>query len=91
MISDAKGPVRRAEQQLQRLHPGENAVEDAVEWARGILAESGHDPAAAPLRALRRLRREDRRLHLATARYLVERAAGRVPSTERRDPPPHLH
>lgn len=90
MISDAKGPVRRAEHQLKRLHPGENAVEDAVQWAREILAEGGPDPATAPLRAMHRLRKEDRRLRLITARYLVERAAGRAPSTEPRNPPPYL-
>lgn len=90
MISDPRGPVRRAEQQLMRLHPGESGVEDAVEWARGVLAECGLDPATAPLRAMLRLRRQDRRLRLVTARYLVERAAGRTPSSEPRSVPPHL-
>lgn len=90
MIDGARGPVRAAEAQLRRLHPGEDGVDAAVAWARGVLDQHGLDPAETPLRALRRLRREDRRLRLVTARYLVERAAGRDPSARHRPRSPFL-
>ncbi|MFC0293558.1 hypothetical protein [Brachybacterium muris] len=46
-------------------------------WARGVLMERGIDPSAHPVRALRALRKADRRLSLGSARYLADAAAGR--------------
>lgn len=90
MIGGETDPVGRAEEELRRLFPGRNGLDDAVAWAREVLAEAGLDPAAAPLRSVRRLRRMNRRLGLVAARYLTDAAAGRRQERAPRSPNPYL-
>lgn len=90
MIGGVTDPVGQAQEELRRLFPGKNGHDDAVAWARDVLAEAGLDPASAPLRSVRRLRRENRRLGLVAARYLADTAAGRRPKHAPRPFNPHL-
>lgn len=77
MIGGATDPAIRAEQQIKSLFAGDEVIAGAVNWAHGVLTERGIDPAENPVRALRALRRADRRLSLVSARYLADAAAGR--------------
>ncbi|EYT48550.1 hypothetical protein M3C58_11995 [Brachybacterium muris] len=77
MIGGATNPVGRAEQEIKSLFAGDDVIAGAVDWARGVLMERGIDPSAHPVRALRALRKADRRLSLGSARYLADAAAGR--------------
>lgn len=79
MIGGAADPVGRAEQEIKALFAGDDVIADAADWARGVLMERGIDPSAHPMRAARALRRADRRLGHASARYLADAAAGRPP------------
>ncbi|ASK66897.1 hypothetical protein CFK39_15020 [Brachybacterium avium] len=88
MIGSAKSPVERAEKQLLRLFPDDPDLLVATAWATETLRSQELDPSASPLRSLRALRRADRRLGAAAARYLVEAAAGRPPVSRRRPAPP---
>lgn len=90
MIRGGSDPVRRAQKQLNRLYSGDDVEQQGRIWATEVLRARGLDPAAAPLRSLRALRREDRRLGLVTARYLVELAAGRTPVPHTGRENPHL-
>jgi hypothetical protein len=45
---------------------------EAVAWARGVLAEQGIDPAAAPVDAVRAVRNAEPELGLKASRYLVD-------------------
>lgn len=89
MIGGATDPVARAEQEIKSLFAGDEMIAAAVDWARGVLMERGIDPSAHPVRALRALRRADRRLSLVSARYLADAAAGR-PSRRTRARSPYL-
>lgn len=91
MISSSQGPVERAEKQLHRLFPDDPDLAGARAWAAETLRSEALDPSASPLRSLRALRRADRRLGGVSARYLVETAAGRNPSSRRRPLPPITH
>ncbi|MCT1776509.1 hypothetical protein [Brachybacterium sp. p3-SID957] len=77
MIGGAADPAARAEQEIKALFAGDDVIAHAVDWARGVLMDKGVDPSAHPLRAIRALRRADRRLGVVPARYLVDAAAGR--------------
>ncbi len=90
MIGGETDPVGRALEELRRLFPGTNGIEDAVAWAREVLAEAGLDPASAPVRSVRRLRRMNRRLGLLAARYLTDAAAERTQERAPRPLNPHL-
>ena len=61
----------------EAVHDLLRAEHYAVDWARDVLMERGIDPSAHPVRALRALRRADRRLSLVSARYLADATAGR--------------
>lgn len=91
MIGSSQSPVERAQKQLHRLFPGDPDLAAATAWAAETLRNGSLDPAASPLRSLRALRRADRRLGAAAARYLVEAAAGRSPGPRRRSVPPEVH
>ncbi|MGO1259021.1 MAG: hypothetical protein ACTMII_08725 [Brachybacterium sp.] len=90
MIGGVADPAGRAQEELHRLFPGENGLEEAVAWARDVLDEAGLDPAVAPLRSVRLLRRANRSLGLLTARYLTDAAAGRRQKRAARPVNPHL-
>lgn len=90
VIRSSTDPVRHAQKQLSRLYAGDDAEQQARSWALGVLEGKGLDPARAPLRSLRALRRQDRRLGAVTARYLVDLAAGRSPSPRSGRDNPHL-
>lgn len=90
VIRSSTDPVRHAQKQLRGLYTGDDAEQRARSWAVEILQVRGLDPAKAPLRSLRALRRGDRRLGLVTARYLVDLAAGRSPSPRSGGEDPHL-
>lgn len=90
MIGGVADPVGQAQDELSRLFPGTDGPEEAVAWARGVLAGEGLDPAAAPLRSVRLLRRTNRRLGLVAARYLTDAAAGRKQERVSRPLNPHL-
>lgn len=79
MIRSSENPVQHAQRILRRLFPEDPELTEAIAWARQELREAQLDPATAPLRSLRVLRRADRRLTFAAARYLVDAAAGRAP------------
>lgn len=81
MIGGDKDLAAQARGELERLFDGADGVEGAQAWAGGVLEREDIDPAAAPLRALRALRREDSRLGRVAARYLVETLAGRGSQT----------
>lgn len=87
MIGAGVDPVDRAEQEIKALFAGDDVIGRAVDWARDVLMEKGIDPSAHPLRAVRALRREDRRLGLASARYLADAAGGRPPRRGRKRSP----
>lgn len=89
VIGGATDPVGRAEQEIKSLFAGDDVVAGAVDWARGVLTERGIDPSANPVRALRALRKADRRLSRGSARYLADAAAGR-PQRRSRDRSPIL-
>ena len=72
MIGGASDPAVRAEQEIKALFAGDDVIAHAVDWARDVLMDKGIDPSAHPLRAIRALRRADRRLGLVPARYLVD-------------------
>jgi hypothetical protein len=80
MIGSSRTPGARARQQIAQLFDGPEGEERATEWARGVLAQDGLEARRTPLRALRALRRAERRLSPVTARYLVEAVAGRSES-----------
>lgn len=88
MIGDGADPVGRAEREVRGLFADEHALDRAIQWAKDVLAEDGLDPSAQQLRAMRSLRRADRRLSLVSARYLVNASSGRVNPrpTSRRNP-----
>ncbi|MGP9746312.1 hypothetical protein [Brachybacterium sp. AOP29-B2-41] len=90
MIGGVADPVGRAQEELCRLFPGKDGLEDAVVWARDVLADAGLDPAVAPLRCVRRLRRTNRSLGLLAARYLTDAVAGRRQDRASRPLNPHL-
>ena len=90
VIRSSTDPVRHAQKQLSRLYAGDDAEQQARSWALGVLEGKGLDPARAPLRSLRALRRQDRRLGAVTARYLVDLAAGRSPSPRSGPDNPHV-
>lgn len=77
MIGDGADPVGRAEREVRGLFADGGALDRGVVWARKVLDRDGIDPAAQQLRAMRSLRRADRRLSLVAARYLVNAASGR--------------
>lgn len=91
MIGSSRSPVDRAQKQLHRLFPDDPDLTGATAWAAETLRHEALDPSASPLRSLRALRRADRRLGAVPARYLVEAAAGRTPSSRRRAVPPNAH
>ena len=76
MIRSRRSPSDRARAQLEQLFSGPEGPEHATAWARAVLDEAGFDASRTPLRALRALRRADRRLSPIAARYLVDAVAG---------------
>lgn len=90
MIGGVADPVGRAQEELRRLFPGKDGLKDAVAWARDVLAEAGLDPAAAPLRSVRLLRRTHRSLGLLAARYLTDAVAERRQERASRPLNPHV-
>lgn len=84
MISSNRDPLQRAEQEVRGLFAEDSALQDGIDWARGVLSAAGIDPASQQLRAIRALRESDKRLSLIAARYLVDSAAGRTPGTRRK-------
>lgn len=76
MISNQVDPVARARWEVLGLFADDGAAQRATAWARGVLENASVDPAAQQLRALRALRRADRRLSLSAARYLLSLARG---------------
>lgn len=91
MISRDETVEATARRRLARLFPGDPECASAVAWAKEVLGEAGLDPSKAPLRSMRSLRRAERRLDLLSARYLVERAAGRPRRGPRGPRNPLLH
>lgn len=79
MIIGDMDPSARAEREVRGLFADDGALDRAVDWARTVLAEAGIDPVAQQLRAMRALRRAERRLSLVGARYLVSAVTGDPP------------
>lgn len=79
MIGGVRRPSDHAVIKLETLFAEDGGVEGGIEWARTTLAAEGMDAKRRPLRAVRRLRRTDRRLSMIAARYLVDAVAGRYP------------
>ena len=71
MIGQQVDPLGRARREVLGLFADEGASQRATAWARGILAAEGIDPRAQQLQAIRALRRAERGLGLAAARYLL--------------------
>lgn len=84
MIDAGITPVGLAEREISRLFADRGGREAAGTWAREVLAAAELDPRRKPLRSVRVLRRAERRLSPIGARYLVEVAAGRIPSRSTR-------
>lgn len=89
MLSRQVDPTVRAEREVRGLFADEGALERGVAWARAVLEEAELDASMQQLRALRALRRADRRLSLVAARYLVDRVGG-SPAPRARDRSPLL-
>lgn len=91
MISRDETLEETALRRLARLFPDDPECAGAVAWAREVLVAAGLNPSRAPLRSMRSLRRAERRLDLVSARYLVQRAAGRPGRGPRGPRSPLLH
>lgn len=87
MIIGDMDPSARAEREVRGLFADEAALERAVDWARTVLSEAGVDASSQQLRAMRELRRVERRLSLVGARYLVSAVTGRPPQRPGRRSP----
>lgn len=79
MISRRISFIQDAENQIRVLFADDEVIDRGVEWAQSVLETADVDPSRRPGRAARVLRAHEPSLTRATARYLVERAAGRVP------------
>lgn len=90
MMIGGGNPAARAEREIRARFAEDDALERGVDWAREVLSRAGADPGRRPLRSVRVLRREDPRLSLVAARYLVDAAAGRPPRRGARRLNPHL-
>lgn len=76
MISNQVDPLGRARWEVLGLFADDDAARRATTWAREVLESASVDPSGQQLRALRALRRADRRLSLPAARYLLTMARG---------------
>ena len=84
MIGPQVDQVGRARREVLGLFADDGAEERATRWAREVLETAAIDPAAQQLRALRALRRADRRLSLPATRYLLTLARGESDDGQRR-------
>ncbi|RCS78586.1 hypothetical protein CIK70_09880 [Brachybacterium alimentarium] len=82
MIGGVRRPNDHAVIELETLFAENGGVGGGIEWARTTLAAEGMDAKRRPLRAVRRLRRTERRLSIIAARYLVDAVAGRHPGEQ---------
>lgn len=84
MIGGVRRPSDHAVIELETLFAENGGVGGGIEWARTTLAAEGMDAKRRPwpLRAVRRLRRTERRLSIIAARYLVDAVAGRHPGEQ---------
>lgn len=76
MISNQVDPAGRARREVLGLFADDGAPRRATTWAREVLEAAAVDPSGQQLRALRALRRADRRLSLSAARYLLTLVRG---------------
>ncbi|MGY5764356.1 hypothetical protein ACXET9_04050 [Brachybacterium sp. DNPG3] len=87
MLKSRKTIQELADEDLQRAFPESgSSLDTALDWARGQLDDAALDPQRTPFAAAQLLHRRNRRLRIATARYLVEqlrRAHGEEPRPAR--------
>lgn len=85
IIGARKFPAARARRRIAALYTAHADPEQAaMDWAAQALSAAAQDPVHRPLRSVRALRRADRRLDVAAARYLVDRLGGRDPGAGER-------